>query len=135
DGTVRSCQDCHLRDVTGAGCNYGTPPVRSNLPLHDLMGGNAWAGGVVASLYPGETDSSALQAGATRAVSMLQQAAMVDVHVARSGDTLTATVMVTNHTGHKLPTGYPEGRRMWVDVVGRDGGGAKVYESCGYDAA
>jgi hypothetical protein len=33
---------------------------------------------------------------------------------------ITATVRVTNHTGHKLPTGYPEGRRMWIDIKAVD---------------
>ena len=34
----------------------------------------------------------------------------------RPGENLTATVAVTNRSGHKLPTGYPEGRRMWLTV-------------------
>src|SRR5262249_52677556 len=50
-GTVHTCQDCHLREVTGQGCNSPNVPVRADLPLHDMTGGNAWAGGVVASLY------------------------------------------------------------------------------------
>jgi hypothetical protein len=34
-----------------------------------------------------------------------------------------ARLTITNLTGHKLPTGYPEGRRMWVNVrfLGADG--------------
>ena len=135
DGTVRSCQDCHMRDVTGQGCDYGTPPVRSNLPMHDMMGGNAWAGGVIASMFPNEVDAAALAAGAARAVSMLQKAATVDVRVLPQGDSLRATVVVTNHTGHKLPTGYPEGRRMWIHLVAKDGAGNVVYQSGVYNAS
>jgi hypothetical protein len=90
---------------------------------------------VIASLYPGETDAGALAAGATRAVSMLQKAATVDVNMTAEGDSVRAVVVVTNHTGHKLPTGYPEGRRMWIDLVARDAGGQVVFESGAYDAA
>ena len=42
------------------------------------------------------------------------------------------TVRVVNLTGHKLPTGYPEGRRMWVNVKVWDGG-ALVHEVNPYD--
>ncbi len=134
-GRVRSCQDCHVRDVTGKGCNAPAAPTRTDLPLHDMMGGNAWAGGVIASLYPTETDAAALAAGASRAVSMLQKAAAVDVYLAPESGGYRASVIVTNHTGHKLPTGYPEGRRMWINLVARNGAGATVYQSGAYDPA
>ena len=45
-----------------------------------------------------------------------------------------ATVRVTNHTGHKLPTGYPEGRQMWLHLQAYDAGGQVIYESGAYDA-
>jgi hypothetical protein len=44
-------------------------------------------------------------------------------------------VRITNQTGHKLPTGYPEGRRMWVNVRFLDASGAVVAEHGGYDHA
>jgi hypothetical protein len=50
----------------------------------------------------------ATQAGKTRAQQQLQLAASLSV----SGNTLK----VTNLTGHKLISGYPEGRRMWLNV-------------------
>jgi hypothetical protein len=132
-GMVASCQDCHMRAVSGKGCNDPAAPLRANLPLHDLMGGNAWMPGVVASLYPSETNAAALAAGATRAVSMLEKAAVVDLAIVPEGDSLRADVTVTNRTGHKLPTGYPEGRRMWLHVVARDGSDATIYESGAWD--
>jgi hypothetical protein len=135
DGIVASCQDCHLRDVSGYGCNDPAAPLRPDLPLHDMMGGNAWMPSVVAALYPGETNATALANGAARAVSMLQKAALVDVAVVREGDSARADITVTNRTGHKLPTGYPEGRRVWLHVVARDEGGAVVYESGAWDPA
>ncbi len=42
-------------------------------------------------------------------------------------------VRVINQTGHKLPTGYPEGRRMWLTVRFLDGVGALIREHGGYD--
>ncbi len=134
-GMVSQCQDCHMRKVTGQGCNDVSAPVRTNLPLHDMTGGNAWMGPVIASLNPTEVDTSEVTAAANRARAMLQRAATLDVQVAAAGDSFRADVRVTNHTGHKLPTGYPEGRRMWIQVTARDGAGDVVYQSGGYDPA
>jgi hypothetical protein len=39
---------------------------------------------------------------------------------------------VTNLTGHKLISGYPEGRRMWLNLVWKDGDGATVHEDGAY---
>ncbi len=55
------CQDCHMRDVTGLGCNKNGVPIRpdessehpnSGLPLHDMTGGNLWISQILASLDP-----------------------------------------------------------------------------------
>ncbi len=133
DGIVAQCQDCHMPDVSGRGCNDVAAPIRDNLPFHDLTGGNAWMGPVIAGLYPGETDAAALDDGAARATSMLQRAATVDLEVQAVADSFEAMVTVTNRSGHKLPTGYPEGRRMWLHVVAKDDLDNVVYESGHYD--
>jgi hypothetical protein len=59
-----------------------------------------------------------------------------------SGPVETATpgvyevqVRVTNRTGHRIPSGYPDGRRMWVALDVKDGTGASVYRSGLYDLA
>ncbi len=45
-------------------------------------------------------------------------------------------VKVINNTGHRVPTGYPDGRRLWVAVNVQDSlTGTTVYESGVYDAA
>lgn len=135
DGIVSTCQDCHMSDVLGKGCNDPAAPTRADLPRHDLTGGNTWLGRIIARLYPGETDSVALEAGAVRARALLRKSALVDLAVAAEGDSFRATVTVTNRTGHKLPTGYPEGRRMWLQLVARDGNGNVVFESGAWDPA
>ena len=126
---VSTCQDCHMRDVTGKGCNFGTPPTRDNLPLHDITGGSTWLPGLLGTLFPGEVNEAALQAGIERARYMLQNAA--DMTAVQEGEQLKVTV--TNNTGHKLPTGYPEGRRMWINVKFYDATMTLVSESGAYD--
>lgn len=135
DGIVSSCQDCHLRDVSGKGCNDPGAPLRPDLPLHDMTGGNAWIPPIVAQVYPGEVNAAALAEGAARAVSMLQKAALLYVEITAQQGTVRADVTITNRTGHKLPTGYPEGRRMWLNLRAFDAGQQLVYESGAYDAS
>ncbi|MHC5185119.1 MAG: multiheme c-type cytochrome, partial [Planctomycetota bacterium] len=108
---VSTCQDCHMHDVTGKGCNMD-PPLRDDLPLHDMTGGSAWLSELMYDMHPTKVNQAAMLAGAERARYMLQNAA--DLEASQIGEELN--VKVTNRTGHKLPTGYPEGRRMWLNV-------------------
>ena len=119
DGTPRmfSCQSCHMPPVTGQGCNKN-PPVRKDLPLHDMTGGNYWMPDVLEYLDElgrlrlggglSAVQIAAIRAGKVRAQNQLRMAASLSVE----GNTLT----VVNLTGHKLISGYPEGRRMWLNV-------------------
>jgi len=128
---VGACQDCHMRDVTGKGCNLAEAPERTDLPLHDMTGGSTWLPSLLPSLYPGEVDPTAIQAGIDRARYMLQNAASLAAE--QNGTTLDITV--TNETGHKLPTGYPEGRRMWLNVKFYDDAMNLLGESGVWDSA
>lgn len=125
---VRTCQDCHMRDVTGAGCFYPDAPIRDDLPLHDLTGGSTWLPPIL-EWVDAKVNTEALIAGAERARRMLQLAAELDATQAAG----RLVVTVTNRTGHKLPTGYPEGRRMWLNVRFYDRHGQLVGESGAYD--
>jgi hypothetical protein len=127
---VSTCQDCHMRDVTGQGCNFGTPPMRDDLPLHDITGGSTWLPGLLSTMHPGEVNEAALQDGIIRARYMLQNAAELSIYQEDSH----LEVEVVNNTGHKLPTGYPEGRRMWINVQFYDETMALISESGAYDA-
>jgi hypothetical protein len=44
DNTPRhfTCQSCHMQAMTGVGANKAGTPVRNDLPMHDLTGGNQW---------------------------------------------------------------------------------------------
>ena len=130
-GIVSSCQDCHMRDVTAAGCNEPGAPTRDDLPLHDFTGGNTFIPDILDDLYPGEVDPAALSYAKDRATDMLQLAATLEGTPQPFG----LMVRVTNETGHKMPSGYPEGRRIWLHVRAVDESGTQVFESGHYDAA
>jgi len=118
DGDPRtfSCQSCHMPPVTGKGCDKADAPLRPDLPLHRMVGGNYWVpqaiqyqdarGQLVVGGGLTATQIAALDAGAAAARALLEQAASLQV----DGNELT----ITNLTGHKLISGYPEGRRMWL---------------------
>ncbi|MCK4830910.1 hypothetical protein KA005_85155, partial [bacterium] len=65
---------------------------------------------------------------------MLRKAAnmAVTLTIAEDGE-IFATVRVVNQTGHKLPTGYPEGRHLWINLKAHNSKGAIIYESGAYD--
>jgi mono/diheme cytochrome c family protein len=130
---VSTCQDCHMRDVTGKGADKNNVPVRTDLPLHDMTGGNTFMPNLIEPVYPGEADVNALNDGILRARYMLQNAATLGLSVVPQGSEYLATVRVTNETGHKLPSGYPEGRRIWLNVRAYNTSGALIYESGAYD--
>src|SRR6185503_14217430 len=47
-----------------------------------------------------------------------------------AGTPLEVRVRVTNTgAGHKLPTGFPEGREVWIDFKVQDADGAVLFES------
>jgi len=130
---VSSCQDCHMPKTTGAACAPGLGgEVRTDLPQHDFRGATTWMLDAVRNLYSdGETGLSAesVKAAKARNVDMLGRAA--DLLLAVSGGDLV--VRVVNQTGHKLPTGHLEGRRMWLNVRFRGAAGVLIAERGGYD--
>ena len=133
DGRVAICQDCHMRDISGQGCDpaqFPAAPVRPDMPLHDMTGGSVWLPPLLAAMHPGEVNSNAVAAGIDRARYMLSNAASMTL--GETGPILS--VVITNECGHKLPTGYPEGRRMWLNVQFYDPGSNLVTESGAYDA-
>jgi hypothetical protein len=98
--------------------------------MHDQTGGNYWVFPLIqyqdakGTLRLGGGLSAeqieAMDDGTLRAKTHLTQAATLDVN----GD----IVRITNMTGHKLISGYPEGRRMWLNIKFYDGNGAKIEE-------
>jgi len=129
---VSTCQDCHMRDVTGRGANKNDVPIRNDLPLHDMTGGNTWVPDLLPAFWPGETNAAALADGKQRAAFMLQNAAILEVDELPDDK---INIKVINQTGHKLPSGYPEGRRMWINVKFYNQSGQIIEEKGKYDYA
>jgi hypothetical protein len=138
-----------------------TEHPNSGLPLHDLTGGNAWISRILASLDPnggvydavnaqlleqgssiltlnldaGETpkvNGPALLAGSERAKQQLRLAATIK-NLSYASDTLSFRVQ--NNSAHKLISGFPEGRRMFVNVKAYDQSDNLIYEVNPYDSA
>jgi len=132
-GVMRTCQDCHMPDTQAYGCIFGEPYVfeRLNVPAHDFNGGNTWMQEVLYNLYPGELQPEYLADSQDRAIYMLQHAASLEVKL----EACAIKVRLVNETGHKLPTGYPEGRRMWLNVEFRDSALNVLAERGEYDSA
>lgn len=145
----QTCQSCHMRnsdDPNAKACLQNPAGSRTgNLPVHEFAGANAWIPSVIKGEYAGGLGSG--RAGdydrtIDAARSMLQSSAAVATEVTAYTAPGTATagsvdlrVRVTNLSGHKLPTGYSEGRRMWLNVQVRDASNQLVAESGAYDAA
>ncbi|MCI0550757.1 MAG: hypothetical protein L0287_07370, partial [Anaerolineae bacterium] len=136
-----------MRDVTGTAANKAGIATRNDLALHDLTGGNSWISGILASAdqssaaydsynyailsgtkYSGaKIDVAGLQGygqalldGKARAEQQLKMAANLIVVSDTSGGVV---LRIQNNAGHKLLSGFPEGRRMWLNV--------KFYDSAG----
>ena len=132
-GVMKSCQDCHMPDQEAFGCGVGEPFFeRPDMPQHSFVGANTWVLRAVRDLYPdNETHltEKSVDAAIARNMGMLEKAS--DLTVEQEGTTLTTRVI--NRGGHKLPTGFPDGRRIWVNVQFLDGSGALVEEFGAYD--
>ncbi len=135
----------------------------SGVPMHDLQGGNMWITYILAStddslgifdqtnkdlLNQGpatltldmtqgispmiDSNGEALEASSARAKAQLLRAATIKSLV-YDPDTGALSFRILNNTGHKLLTGYPEGRRLFVNIKAYQGG-SLIYEVNPYDA-
>ncbi len=149
-GTLRrvgeTCQSCHMRKSADAGaraCVSNAPGSRTdNLPVHEMVGANVWVPGLLKALYGGvaglnrEVEFDRTIALATEMLTTRSANLTVALDPIGPGmQTLNARVRVTNLSGHKLPTSYGEGRRMWVNVVARGADNQLLFESAAYNPA
>ncbi|MCL4862688.1 MAG: hypothetical protein KJZ93_24965, partial [Caldilineaceae bacterium] len=114
NGPITVCQDCHMPMVSSPLVNGG--PQRT-VGLHQWAGGSAtWQDGIVKvwENVAADTGFNKTQTtiDKTLGAEMLQRAAQLDVAIVNG----QLEVKITNNTGHKLPTGYAEGRRMWIEI-------------------
>lgn len=127
--------------VIAGGCRFYEfgPPFfeRPDMPQHGFAGANTWVvQSIRNSMLPDDADSlgltqPAIDAASSRTIQMLQNAS--DMTLSQVGGSLK--VRITNESGHKLPTGYPEGRRMWINVKFTNAAGQQIAERGAYDSA
>lgn len=143
-GIVAACQDCHMTRTIGPAAKPFLNPVFRDcnttgcLPAHILVGGNTWAPLLLQDSrwrLHNAADAPYLDQTIIEARSMLRRAATVTTSIYDDAGKTWASVRVVNETGHKLPTGYPEGRRMWLNLRAYDDVGNLLYESGAYDNA
>jgi len=134
-GENGNCQACHMQPASGFAAEpkllKAKVPYRENIATHDLTGGSNWVYDALPLLWD-NLDTSALQLGKARATQTLRRGAKLEIDYNKKGE-LSLTVRIINQTGHKLPTGYPEGRRMWLNVKGFDASDRQIFESGKYD--
>lgn len=130
-GVMRTCQDCHMPDAQSYGSAFDHEPFfeRPDVPAHDFNGGSVWMLHVIENVYPGASLPWFFEDSRARATYMLENAATLEASV----DACKLRVRVINETAHKLPTGYPEGRRMWIEVAFRDSALDELVRRGAYD--
>lgn len=125
----RSCQDCHMPAVENvAGCaDFNSQDIvhATGGRRHDLAGANRRMVEILRSQYgdagSGDVPDAFFDIALANIDATLQTAATLEVSAPAAVDLQAGidgwTVKVTNNTGHKLPTGYSEGRVMWLEVT------------------
>ena len=128
-GAEGSCQSCHYKVVEGgAKAARFKSKKRDHFVTHGAVGGSTWVQDATAYIWKDDVNKAALDAGKKRAEALLKTAAKLDIRF----DGEKAVLRITNLTGHKLPTGYPEGRRMWVNATFVDAKGKVIKEVGAY---
>ncbi len=141
-----SCQNCHMPqaetppgnpDAPLYACTFNNTPRNGDLATHEFVGGNVWIPTILKSEYADLLREQPFNRTIAAATHMLgEQSAKVEVSIAQvAAGQGKVMVKVTNLAGHKLPTGYGEGRRMWLNLQVRDATNALVYESGAFNPA
>jgi hypothetical protein len=135
-----SCQDCHMQTKEGQGCAL-EPPVRGDepgelgVPQHNFTGANSWVLKAIREAHPDDGITGMSEQGVDQSIARSVQNLERASDLALSVSDGRLNVRITNFTGHKLPTGYNEGRRMWINVKFKDGNGNVIAERGAYDSA
>ncbi len=142
------CQSCHMPqspDPNASACSFGGNRA-GNLAVHEFVGGNTWIPAIIKGEFgpglagEGDNRDASFDQTIDWARELLGTAATVETTIqsysppGASAGSMAVRVKVTNHSGHKLPSGYGEGRRMWLNLQVKDANGALVFESAPYDS-
>lgn len=149
---VSDCQDCHMpKHENARGCEF-VSEGRDDIPMHTFRGSNSWVLDAIGMHYgpdgplpgypadPGGPELTALdvtylQLGTLGNMDFIKKAADLSAEL---DDSMTPgvsqlKVRVTNQAGHKLPTGYIDGRRMWLTIEYFDCDGLPIDVRGAYD--
>lgn len=139
---IQTCQDCHMTRLKGIAADENFFPIQRDclntgcLPEHNLSGANSWLPELLLSeqwRLNASSDLKYLESNIEQTQRFLTKAASLDITMVQNGNQKSAIVKVTNETGHKLPTGYPEGRRIWINLKAFDDSGNILTEYGSYD--
>lgn len=133
-----TCVDCHMARTTGAAVDVGDE--YDDLAVHGFVGGNHFSVRAVQLLNP-DLGIAGLSSEVGRWVDdSLRSAAELEITgtdpaglAVETGEEYALSVRITNKTGHKLPSGYPEGRRVYLEVTMQLDDRAMTYLSGEWD--
>ncbi len=134
--TPASCQSCHMPKIDQPVllANAGASVPRDNFAEHTFLGANTVMQEML-KLYKDElgVSESITEADFDESIErnrqFLQTSAELDIINTSTSETeLAFDVMITNLTGHKLPSGY-HSRRAYLHVRITDENGQQVFES------
>lgn len=138
----KSCQDCHM-PVSSTGpvlVNGGSVEARE-IHDHTFVGGNHIAQVMTAARgtasLPDEMNGVPFAAPIARQknIEFLQTETAELSVVENAPSEGVVRVKVENKTGHKLPTGYSEGRRLWLEHDIRSADGSVIAHKGAVDSA
>jgi hypothetical protein len=114
-----NCQSCHMPPFAGKAAIMG--PDRADVASHWFSGANATV-----------LEKFGFRGSAQRARDLLARAGDIQfIGLPASftpGRLATVWVKIRNQgAGHKLPTGFPEGREVWIDLNLVDASGREIY--------
>lgn len=117
----QNCQSCHMPRFKGKSAPMGKE--RDAIAGHTFTGGNSTL-----------LNHFGLKDAAERSRQMLKKAGKIEIvdlpKNLVAGRAAKVRVKVSNvGAGHKLPTGFPEGREVWVDFRVTDQSGREVFRS------
>ncbi|WNO08802.1 multiheme c-type cytochrome [Teredinibacter sp. KSP-S5-2] len=112
------CQDCHMKPEAKMVKSAIMGKERESVASHYFSGGNS-------TLHTHFGNEGM----AEKAREMLRSSAKMEITETQLGNySLRTKIRVTNiGAGHKLPTGFPEGREIWIDYQVKDANGKTIY--------
>jgi MYXO-CTERM domain-containing protein len=146
---ARSCQDCHMPRSPMAGYTASTSGAleRAAPRRHTFAGANIWGLQVMQSLrndmrsgsFYDPEQAGLFTTGIRNAEASLRSAVTLEWRSppssAAPGARIEVVARITNRSGHRVPTGYADGRRVWLEVALIDAAGAETVLSGAYDNA